>query len=116
MIIGFFRVCYLFGPILALAIILLPRNKTLAWSLWCFSAIMIALHWVSFLSAQEDNATEVGTFGVAVWTPLLMTTLVAKRFEDKWQGMGPDPAITKILVAGLCLLPSILAFILTRLT
>lgn len=116
MIIGLFRVLYLVGPIMALALIIFPQRKMLGWGLWIFSAIIVVMHWVSFLSAKEDNATEVGLFGVAVWTPLLLTTLLATYFESKWLNKGADKQVTRIIVAAVCMLPSIIAFTFTRIS
>ncbi len=114
MIIGLFRALYLFGPILALAIIFMPGRKTLAWSLWGVAAIIVAVHWISYFSALEDNATEVGIFGIATWTPLLVTTGLAGLLESKWRGCHSDPFISQGLMCLLCLAPSVVSFFLTR--
>ncbi|MEM9279353.1 MAG: hypothetical protein AAGA76_12330 [Pseudomonadota bacterium] len=114
MIIGLFRVLYLFGPILSLALILMPMRRNLAWSLWGLAALIVAFHWVSFFSAQEDNASEVSIFGIATWTPLIITTALSGLTEKHWRGWHSNPFISQGLVCLVCLAPSIAAFILTR--
>ncbi|MEM9331227.1 MAG: hypothetical protein AAGA53_07855 [Pseudomonadota bacterium] len=114
MIIGLFRALYFFGPVLALALILMPVRKTLARYLWGLSALIVSFHWIAFFSAQEDNATDVGIFGIATWTPLILTTALAGLTEKHWRGWHENPFISQGIMCLLCTLPSIAAFILTR--
>lgn len=114
MIVGIFRVLYLIGPLLALAVILMPVRKTVAWSLWSIAAIIVAVHWISYFSALEDNATEVGIFGIATWTPLILMTGLAGLTENKWRSWHSNPFISQGLVCLICLIPSVTAFFLTR--
>jgi hypothetical protein len=107
MIIGLFRALYFFGPIIALAHIFMPGRSRTAWMLWAVAAIIVAIHWISFFSAQEDNATEVSIFGVATWTPLLVTTALAALSEAKWRRWHPNPFISQGMIAALCIAPSI---------
>ncbi|MEO1142402.1 MAG: hypothetical protein AAFW66_08680 [Pseudomonadota bacterium] len=114
MIIGILRVLYFFGPVLALALIFMPGRKTLAWYFWGFAAAIVAFHWLGFLTAQEDNATEIGIFGIATWTPLILTTALAGLTEKSWRGWHSNPFVSQGLISLICLLPSIIAFFLTR--
>ena len=60
-----FRAIYFLGPLLALAIVLMPRRKQIARACWAIAAVIVAFHWISFFSAKEDNATEIGTLWAA---------------------------------------------------
>ncbi|MEM7214415.1 MAG: hypothetical protein AAF423_02635 [Pseudomonadota bacterium] len=114
MIIGLFRVLYLFGPVLSLALILMPVRRTLAWSLWGLATVIVTFHWISFFSAQEDNAAEVSIFGIPTWTPLIIMTALAGLMEKRWRGWHPNPFISQGVMCIVCLAPSIAAFFLTR--
>ncbi|MGI9352972.1 MAG: hypothetical protein ACR2O3_15525 [Rhizobiaceae bacterium] len=114
MIIGLFRALYFFGPILALALIVMPVRRKLAWMLWGLATLIVALHWISFFTAIEENATEVGIFGIATWTPLIITTALAGLAEKHWRGWHHNPFVSQGVACLLCLIPSIAAFFLTR--
>ncbi|MEL7430716.1 MAG: hypothetical protein AAFN43_12055 [Pseudomonadota bacterium] len=110
MIIALLRTIYFVGPLLALAIVLMPKRKQVSWTLWCVALAVVAFHWISFFSAQEDNATQIGTLWAAVWTPLLVTTGIARLIEHRWRGWHSNPYISQGFMCLLCLLPSIAAF------
>ena len=114
MIIGLFRALYFFGPILSLGLIVMPVRRRLAWALWGLAAAIVAFHWIAFFTAKEDNATEVGIFGIATWTPLIITTALAGLAEKHWRGWHANPYVSQGMVCLVCLLPSIAAFFLTR--
>jgi len=114
MIPALLRALYFFGPIMALAIVLMPMRRQLAFWLWIGATAIVTIHWISFLSAQEDNATEVGTFGISTWTPLIVMTGIARLTEKHWRGWHPNPFISQGVVCALCLAPSLIAFIMTR--
>ncbi|MDJ0613663.1 MAG: hypothetical protein QNJ29_08275 [Rhizobiaceae bacterium] len=114
MIPALLRALYFFGPIMALSIVLMPMRRKLALWLWAAAAAIVAVHWISYLSALEDNATEVGTFGISTWTPLIVMTGIARLTEKSWRGWHPNPFISQGVVCAVCLAPSIIAFFMTR--
>ena len=114
MIIGLFRVAYLLGPILALAIILLPGRRNVAWWFWGFSLAIVVMHWISFFSATQADAEKVSIFGIATWTPLIVTTAIAGFTEKYWRGWHANSFASQGSICLLCLLPSLVAFFLTR--
>jgi len=114
MIPALFRALYLFGPLLALALIVMPVRRNLAWALWGLATVIVAFHWVGFLSAQEENAVKVGVFGIATWTPLMITTAIAGLTQNRWRGWHSNPFISQGVVCLVCITPSIIAFFLTR--
>ncbi|MEM7288749.1 MAG: hypothetical protein AAF412_00015 [Pseudomonadota bacterium] len=106
------RTLYLFGPLMALSLILMPVRRRLAWSLWCVAASITAFHWIGFLSAQENNASEVGLFGIAIWTPLIFATGLAGLLNDRWRGWHANPLISQGVMCVICTIPSLIAFFL----
>ena len=107
-----FRAIYFLGPLLALAIVLMPRRKQLARACWAIAAVIVAFHWISFFSAKEDNATQIGTLWAAIWTPLLVSTAIAAFFEPRWRSWHANPYISQGTMCVLCLVPSVIAFFL----
>ena len=114
MIPALFRVLYFFGPIMALGLILMPQRRQLALWLWCAAVAIVAVHWVSYFSALEDNATEVSIFGIATWTPLIAMTGFARMTERLWRSWHSNPFVSQGIVCAICLAPSIIAFLMTR--
>lgn len=114
MIPALFRVVYFFGPIMALAIVLMPMRRKLALWLWLAAVAIVGVHWISYFSALQDNATEVSIFGIATWTPLIVMTGLARLTENMWRGWHSNPFISQGFVCAICLAPSIIAFFMTR--
>ena len=112
MIIGILRVIYFFGPIMSLAVVVMNKRSNLAWYLWGFSALIVALYWIFLLSAEEDGAVEVSLIPITIWTPLLLTTLIAGLTRPKWIGLHNNPSVSQILVVLVCLIPSAIGFFL----
>ena len=110
MILGILRVIYFFGPALALALVLLKPGSTWRWPLWGLAAALVFAHWVSFLTATEDGSTAIGVLTAAVWTPLLITTLIADRTRSTWTSRFGSDEVSRLVVAALCALPSVIAF------
>lgn len=109
--IAILRVVYFLGPVACLAIVLMKQGRKLAWWLWGGSAVIIAIHWYSFLSATADNAEKISTLWVSVWTPLLLTTLVAGLTGAQWRGWHSNKNIERWVAALVCIIPSLAAFI-----
>jgi len=114
MIIGFFRVLYLFGPLLALALVLMPHRRELSWSLWIIALAVTGFHWWAYLSAVGENAINLNTVGVASWTPMLVTTLGAYFTRDRWEGLHENVKMTRSVVAGICLAITLAGYFVTR--
>ena len=112
MIIGIARVIYFLGPVLSLAVIVMNKRTRLGWYCWGFSAAIVSLYWIFLLSAEEDGAVETSLIPIIIWTPLLVTTLIAGLTRDRWLGWSSNPTVSQILAVALCALPSAIAFFL----
>ncbi len=112
MIIGIARVIYFFGPVLCLATVVLPKRPRLAWYFWAAAAAIASIYWIAFFSAKEDGAVETSVIPLAIWTPLLITTLIAGLTRNRWLGIHSSPAISQIITILICIAPSILSYFL----
>lgn len=112
MILGILRVVYFFGPVLALSLVVLPDRHRYAMPLWILAAVIVLAHWIAFFTATEDGATSVEYATASVWSPLLLTTLLAARTRAQWENWFESDAAARSVVAIICLLPSVIAFFL----
>lgn len=99
------------GPVLSLGMVLLPDKSKLAWFLWVFAGLITGIHWYSYLSATAENANKIGLLWVTVWTPLLLTTLIAGLTGNYWRNYHNNQNVTRSTVALVCAIPSIVALI-----
>lgn len=111
MILGLLRALYFFGPVMALGLIAYIARPTIGWTLWFIAALIVSAHWISYFSAKEDGAAEIEFLSVAVWSPLIATTLLAWLVRSTWLNQFESRATAQGVVAGLCVLPSIAALI-----
>ena len=113
MIVGIARVIYFLGPVLCLAVVVLNQRRRLGWYCWAFSAAIVLLYWIFLLSAEEDGAVEASLIPIAIWSPLLATTLIAGLTRNRWLNWNTNPAVSQVIVVLLCVLPSAIAFFLS---
>lgn len=112
MILGLLRVIYFFGPVLCLALVLLPAKHRFAWPLWGFSALLVAAHALAYFTAKEDGSAETELSTLAVWAPLLLTTIIAAQTRGIWSSWFSSKALAQTVITAVCLVPSVILFLL----
>ena len=108
MILGVLRMIYFFGPVLALALVLLPERHRLSWSLWIVGALIVAAHAVAYLTALESNSIRIERLALLAWGPVLATSLIASFTRKKWQTWFANKSVAQTVIILLCALPSVL--------